>query len=441
MRDLEAKDIALDLIADDGVTQAQVLARYSTFAAEFEDYIEWRDDQLDDGLAVIKQAYSSSATGESMDDEWTDFFLARGREASDRLTKRAEGLDVRVPELKAYARRLATEESQFWVQLAMAPLARAAGDLAWQHRDLDVECDRLEDKWEALGDQDEDIDEKIESTLQEIRELFEEVTEKLVAEQRGLIAKVEAVRLQPKDVPTGSFWNAVGLLLKGAATVIFTHTETLKSGTAAYLSTLTNLHQMQEGVAVLFTNMREDVRTYLEQRRLATATETFNDATSEARDLAARCPTPGQREDALRFVERVVDEVEPIIDAFELSYKRFVDTHREIFVGPVGPKAIEQLIEPDVRDRAFDAIDDFDLERRLQELVDTNAPTLFVDVEGVTEDDKEKIREIFMVEWRKLGEGLIAVKDDHLGDRVVQVGRDFVAKVTAKVKDSKGGEQ
>lgn len=442
MRDLEAKDIALDVIADDGVTQAQVLARYSTFAAELEDYVEWRDDQLDDGLEIIRQAYSSSETAESMDDEWSEFFLARGREASDRLTKRADGLDNHVPELKAYARRLATEESQFWAQLAVAPLARAAGDLAWQHRDLDVECERLEEKWESLlEDQNEDLNEKIESTLNEVHELFEEVVEELVTEWRGLIAKVEGVRLKPSDVPTGSVANAVGLILKGAATVIFTYTESLRSGTTAYLSTLTNLHQMQGGVAVLFTNVREQVREYLEQRRLETATETFDDAASDARDLAGKCPTPGQREDALRFTERVIDEVEPIIDAFELSYKRFVDTHREIFVGPVGPRAIEALIEPDVRERGLDAIADFDLERRLMALVDMSAPTIFVDIEGLSDDDKERIREIFLVEWRKLGEGLVAVKDDHLDDRLVQVGRDFVSKVVETMKSSKGGEE
>lgn len=441
LRDLEQKDIALDLMADDGVTQAQVLARYSTYAAQFGEYIEWRDDALDDGLEMITRAYSSSDTGESLDDDWSEWFLARGSEASDRLNKLADGLDNHVPELKAQARTIATQEAQFFAQLAAAPLARAAGELAWQHRDLDTECTRLEDKWEELGDQDEDIDEKIESTTKEIVELLRGVVDKLVEEQRGLIAKVEAVRIDPSQPVTGSTGNALSTLAKGVATVVFSETERLKTSTATYLATLTNLHQMQEGVAVLFTNMREDVRKYLEQRRLATANETFDDAASDARDLAGKCPTPGQRDDALRFIERVVDQVEPIVDAFELSYKKFVDTHREVFVGPVGPKAIERLIEPDVRERGFQQIEDVDLERRLQELVDTSAPTIFVDVEGLSDADKEEIRSVFLVEWKKLGEGLVTVKNDHLTDRLVSAGREFVSRVTSRVKDSKGGEQ
>jgi hypothetical protein len=441
LRDLEQQDIALDVMADDGVTQAQVLARYQTFAAQFTEYIDWRDDQLDDGLEIIGQAYSSSATGDSLDDDWSEFFLARGREASDRLNRLADGLDNHVPQLKARARAIASEEAQFFAQLAAAPLARAAGELAWQHRDLDVECARLEDKWEQLGDQDEDIDEKIEATTNDILKLLEEVVEKLVTEQRGLIAKVEAVRIDPSQPVTGGVGNALGLIAKGVATVVFSETEKLKATTAAYLQTLTGLHQMQEGVTVLFTTMRDDVRKYLEQRRLATANETFDDATSAARDLAGKCPTAGQRDDAVRFIERVVDEVEPIIDAFELSYKRFVDVHREVFVGPVGPAAIERLIEPDARERGLEQIEDFDLEDRLQQLVDTSAPTIFVDVEGLSDADKEEIRSVFMVEWKKLGEGLVAAKNDHLTDRVVTTGREFVSKLTGKLKDSKGGEQ
>jgi hypothetical protein len=441
LRNLEQQDIALDLMADDGVTQAQVLARYSTFGAQFTEYIDWRDDQLDDGLEIIGEAYSSSATGASLDDDWSEFFLARGRDASDRLNRLADGLDNHVPGLRAHARIMASEEAQFFAQLAAAPLARAAGDLAWQHRDLDVECARLEDKWEQLGDQDEDIDEKIEATTKDILKLLEEVVDKLVAEQRGLVAKVEAVRIDPGQPVTGTVTNALAMIAKGVATVVFSETEKLKATTGAYLQTLSNLHQMQEGVTVLFTNMREDVRKYLEQRRLATANETFDDAASAARDLAAKCPTAGQRDDAVRFIERVVDQVEPIIDAFELSYKRFVDVHQEVFVGPVGPAAIERLIEPDARERSLEQIEDFDLEARLQQLVDTNAPTIFVDVEGLSDADKEEIRSVFMVVWRRLAEGLVAAKNDHLTDRVVTTGREFVSKLTGKLKDSKGGEQ
>ena len=232
MRGLEQQDIALDLMADDGVTQAQVLARYSTFAAQFAEYIDWRDDELDDGLELIQQAYSSSETGESVQDDWEEFFLGRGREASDRINRLADGLDLHVPALRAYARRVAGEETQFFAQLAAAPLAHAAGQLAFLHRELDVETERLEDKWEELGDQDEDIDEKIEATTKQIRELFEDVVEKLVAEQRGLIAKVEAVRIDPTQPISGSVTNALTLLAKGAATVIFSETERLKATTA-----------------------------------------------------------------------------------------------------------------------------------------------------------------------------------------------------------------
>ena len=198
---------------------------------------------------------------------------------------------------------------------------------------------------------------------------------------------------------------------------------------------------MQEGVTLLFTNMREDVRQFLAARRLATATEVFNNASRDALDLAGRCPTAGQRDNATRFVERVVDAVEPFIGAFELSYKEFVDTHREVFVGPVGPRIIEELLEGDERERTWEEIEDFDLDARLQQLVDTAAPTIFVDVEGLSDKDKEEIREVFLVEWRKLGEGLVTVRNDHLGNRVVGVMREWTDRGVALVTGSKGGEQ
>jgi hypothetical protein len=441
LRNLEQKDIAGALAANNGAAQAQILARYQTLGAQLADYVDWRDDQLDGGLGIIGRAYSSSETGDSVDDAWSEYYLALGRHAFDRLNRFGDGLEqALVGELKTYTRGLAVEESQFFAQIAAAPLARAAGELAWQFRDLDAEQADLEDNWEKLGGDSGDVGEKIAAVTADIEELFEEVTATLIAEQANLIDKLEDLRPNPQATPT-SWIAAVAEVVKAGAMLVAVQTELLKRTTSEYLATLIGLHRMQEGVTVLFTDMRESVRRYLDQRRLATATATFDDAARDARDLAAKCPTAAQRDDAGLFIERVVDEVEPVIDAFELSYKRFVEVHRAVFVGPVGPAAIDAMIQPDPRERALGQLEFFDLEARLQRLVDASAPTIFVDLAGISDQDKAEIRSVFLVEWRNLGAGLVSAKDDHYPARLATVTREYVTRLRDWLNNSKGGEQ
>lgn len=436
---LEADDIRLDVIADDPVTEAQVHVRYQTYLAGFTEYVDWRDDQMDDGIDVLRESDSSSTLAETLQREWSDFFLARGSDAAARLNRLADNVDFHAPALRARSRSIVTEETQFWAQLAAAPLAHTAGELVHRRYELATEQERLGDKWEAIGDQSGDLSEKTARATADLTKLLGEVVEQIVTEQRGLVSKVEKVRFDPQAL-VKDWKDALVAVLKAAATVIFTATERIKVSTESYLRDLTNLHQQTEGVAVMFVQMREDVRRFLEPRRLQVAKALFESASAAGREAVSKCPTPEQRADALVVIERAIDEVEPIVEEFELAFESFVDEYRDVFIGPVGPATIERLVADEVRERERDALDDLDLEDRLQQLVDASAPTIFVDVEGMSDADEQDIKDVFLAEWRRLAEGLVAARNDHLTNRVVTVSRDFGARVTGRLKDSKGGE-
>src|SRR4051794_11480837 len=105
LRNLEEQDIAVAVASNDGAAQAQVLARYTAFSASFRvaDYVDWRDHQLDAGLPIIARAYSSGETGESVGHAWSEYLLAQGREAFDRLSHAGDGLEqALVPALRGY---------------------------------------------------------------------------------------------------------------------------------------------------------------------------------------------------------------------------------------------------------------------------------------------------------------------------------------------------
>ena len=317
---LEQEDVRLDVIAEDAITETQVHVRYQTYLAGFTEYIDWRDDQMDEGIDVLRESDSSSTLAETLNRQWSDFFLARGRDAADRLNRLADNVDFHAPALRARSRSIVTEETQFWAQLAAAPLAQTAGELVHRRYELATEQERLADKWEALGDQTEDLSEKTARATTELTKVLREVVEQIVAEQRGLVSKVEGVRLDPSAL-IKDWQDALVALLKAAATVIFTATERIKGSTESYLRDLTNLHQQTEGVAVLFVQMRDDVRRFLEPRRLQIAKALFESAAAASRDAVGRCPTAEQRADALAVIERAIDEVEPIIDEFELAFE------------------------------------------------------------------------------------------------------------------------
>jgi hypothetical protein len=447
LHDLEDRDIAAALATNDGAAQARVLARYTAFSAQVVEYVDWRDDQLDAGLPIIGRAYSAGETGESVDHAWSEYFLARGREAFDRLSRAGDSLEQAwVPALRGYTLNLAVEESQFFAHLAAAPLARAAGELARQYRDLDVEQAHLKGQWQNMGGQDGDVNARIDGVTRELFEVFRAVTAELIAAQRGVISQVEQIDFSVfidvlSQVPGVPLPDVLAEPLKQLGKQYLAETQRLRRATEAYMTELVGLHRMSGGVAVLFINTREGVRNYLGPRRLETANATFDTAARDARDLAARCPTEEQRVDASRFIDRVVDEVEPVVDAVGLSYRQFVGAHDRVFVGPVGPAAIDTLLQPEVRERAVREFESFDLETRLQQLVATDAPTLFLDIDGLSDQDRQQVREVFLVDWRTLGQGLVAVNNDHLTPRVAEAARSFVAALLGLLKLSRGGEQ
>jgi hypothetical protein len=444
---LEDGDIAVALATNDGAAQTQVLSRYTTFSTQVAEYLEWRDHQLEAGLPIIGRASSPGETGESADRSWSEYCLARGREAFDRLSRAGDTLEQAwVPALRGYTRTLAVEESQFFANLAAAPLARAAGDLGEQKRNLELEQGRLTGQWNNLGGQSGPVNAKIAGVTKELFEVFKAVTAELIAAQRGVISLVEQIDFSVfidvlSQVPGVPLPDVLADPLKEAGKQYLSATQSLRRSTEAYTTELVGLHRSSEGVAVLFINAREAVRNYLKPRRLENANATFGAAARDARDLAARCPTVEQRVDASRFIDRVVNMVEPVVEEIGSSYRRFVDTHSGLFVGPVGPAAIDTLLQPEVRERAVRDIESFDLETRLQQLVDTDAPTLFLDIGGLSDQDKQQVREVFLVEWRKLGQGLVAVNNDHLTPRVADAARSFLAALHDMFDRSKGGEQ
>src|SRR3712207_53623 len=98
---LEEEDIRLDVLAEDPVSEAQVHVRYQTYLAGFGEYVDWRDDQMDEGIDVLRESGSSDTLGERLQCDWSDFFLGRGREAADRLNRLADNVDFHAPALRA----------------------------------------------------------------------------------------------------------------------------------------------------------------------------------------------------------------------------------------------------------------------------------------------------------------------------------------------------
>lgn len=424
-------------VGERGAEQAQVLSRYTGFMAGLAKYIDWRDRALNDALPILKEE-SSSATETGQQSKWIEHFSRRGEEAFKMIVDLVKEAEKIAPELRRFGETVAQQESAFFAELGRAPLAFFQGRVQQYTAEFHREKESLEKKWKALEEQDRPIDQKLAETSLQILKLFEETVAKVTSEQRGLEEKLRDVKVDPSQPMTGGLMNTLGNLLKMGVQSVMEKLEPLRKSADDYNATLLDLYKREETMVILFTQIREGVREFLSKTNLDTAIREFNEATRNAFDAAGQCPTSKQRDDAKRLVEKAIDTVKPYMEKFKNEYEVFVGANRGTFVGPVSPKTIDDLLEPSERERSWEEIERFNIQRKLQEIYD-RAVHWKVDIDGLTDEGLKDLRAAWEIELERLGRGIVAAKDDRMIDQIKALLKDRRRELAERAKSSKGG--
>jgi hypothetical protein len=157
--------------------------------------------------------------------------------------------------------------------------------------------------------------------------------------------------------------------------------------------------------------------------------------------LANQCPTPRQRDDAKKFIEKGIYDAKKFLDRFNEEYKEFVNANRGIFVGPVNEKTLEELLEIQERKKTWVEMEQFNIQSKLRELHQHCIKMFEVDLEGLPEEQKKELKEFFKSEVERLGRGIIAASDDAVWDRIKVFYTLSLMGLANNVINSKGGKE
>jgi hypothetical protein len=423
-----------------GAQQAQVLARYTTFVAEIEKYFDWRDGKLQDSLAMLKEE-SSSPSGDAAQGKWSEYFARCASDGTKMVTDAPKDSDVLAPELRRYAQSAATQEAAFFGQCGRMPLARMAAEAQRYTQLFHDEADKLEEKWEAFGESDRSIDEKVEDVVRQLDQLFEETVAKVVAEQRRVAELAAKVEFDPSKPVPDTALSAVVAIAKMGVQAIMQTLQRFQVAASAYGDALAQ-RQYDEGTIVFaFTQVREDVRQFMSRINFDVAMRGYNEAVATAQELAGACPTSGLQKDAKLFASTAAATVQPHMDRFKSGFEDFMHDLKDVFVGPVGDRTVEELVELSRSTASWDELQRLDLPNRLDAAFQDCERTWVMNVEGLSDNDKEALRDVWKKELDELGKGIVDAKQDRIHDHLKLYLKEKKAELAARLRDSRGGGQ
>ena len=438
IKEAEEKDYQQQ-VKDQPAETLAITTRASGLSKILSSYIDWRDRALQEGLQILKEE-STSITASGQRDKWSSHFSKAGQEAAKTILDSVKDYDKKAPNLRKFAEDVAGQELQFFAQVGSAPLAWFQGQVQQYTLEFYKEMNNLEGKWKALGDQDRSVDDKVRESSKQVLTLFQDTVKEFINKERGLEEDTRVLVKKLKDAPSGTVPSSVKYPLQ-VVDWFLERLTALRKSTDEYAQKMQESYRYEETVVVMFTQTREMVREFMEKTNLETAIREYNDSYKNSLDMANQCPTPRQRDDAKKFIEKGIYEVKKFLDKFNEEYKEFVDNNRGIFVGPVNEKTLEELLEIQERKKTWIEMEQFNIQTKLRELHQHCIAIFEVDLEGLSEEQKKEMIEFLKSEVERLGRGIIAASDDTVWDRLKTFFTLSQMALADKVSSSKGGKE
>jgi hypothetical protein len=437
IREAEEKDY--QQVIDKTIETLAITTRATTLSKTLSSYMDWRDRALQEGLQILKEE-STSITAAGQRDKWSSHFSKLGQEALKTILDSVKDYDKKAPNLRKFGEDVAGQESQFFASLARAPLAWFQGQVQQYTLEFYREMNNLEGKWKALGDQDRSVDDKVRESSKQILSLFQDTVKEFINKERGLEEDARTLVKKVKDAPSGTVPSSVKYPMQ-VVDWFLERLTALRKSTEEYAQRFQESYRYEDTIVVMFAQTREMVREFMEKTNLETAIREYNDSYKNSLEMANQCPTPRQRDDAKKFVEKGIYEVKRFLDKFNEEYKEFVDSNRGIFVGPVNEKTLEELLEVQERKRTWGELEQFNIQSKLRELHQHCITMFEVELEGLSDEQEKELKEFFKSEVERLGRGIVAASDDTVIDRVKTFFTLSQAALADKVRNSKGGKE
>lgn len=413
-----------------------ILTRYTTFTDSMKKYMDWRDKALNNALPILKNE-STSITGSAQKDKWDDHFAKMGQEAHKMILGFVPD-DDKTPLLRLFSEGIATLESIFFTKLKSVPLAWFQGQVQVYTYQFYKEMNSLEGKWKNLLSKDQSIDSKVKDTSAKVLEIFKNIVNELVTQERaGEAALLKSIGIAKRTPGLPLEMNAA----LTAVQVMLRKAQSFQKSIDDLVKIYMDAYKNEETVVILFDQTRNGVREFLNKTNFDTASDEFEATCKNSIDIAKQCKTKGQIEDAVKFIEKAIPLVKNLFDNFKSQYEEFIDDNRGIFVGPVGDKQLEEILERRSMEYAWRDISGFNIQQKLKDIHNDTVRTWHVDINGLTDEQRKEIEDFWRVELERLGRGLRLVAEGSTWDRTKQIFTTNRKQLESRVSSSKGGLQ
>jgi hypothetical protein len=350
-------------------------ASKESHVAVLNSYFNQREGWLENLLELLEPSE------ENIHSRWIDKAKQAAGDAQDALGKQ---------KLSMWLAKISNEEHTFFFKLMISHVPSKRDLMVQQTKALKKAEKEFEAKWKTIRDADHTIEDRMKKIALEYETILNDAAS--FAAKAEMESK-EALRAKIKIAFSVLDLGIVETILKNAIRAL----ELKRNEAAERKLEIHALISREEGVFATFKEARQMVKEFLEETSYPRVKDAYDGAEDAAEALAGEMLTSGQKDDANAYSSAIKNELKNVFSKAEEAYKEFAKKHEYLFFGPLGGSYYQELMEGDFwkersskwKDSKHD-IDDLLRERTLE---CSDSQVLEVSLDGLTSEDKKKIRE------------------------------------------------
>jgi hypothetical protein len=349
-----------------------------------ESYFGQREGRLTNLLEILQPSEENTHS------RWIDKTKEAAATAHDAISKDKQSM---------WLAKISNEEHTFFFKLMTSKVPAQRDLMVQQTKALKKAEKEFEEKWNKIRNADKEIEERMKKIALEYEKILNEAAE--FAAKAEMESK-EALRAKIKIAFSVVDLGIVETVIKNAIRFV----ELKRNEAGERKLEIQALISREEGVFATFKEARQMVKEFLGDTSYPRVKDAYDGAEDAAKALAGQMLTSGQKDDANDFGSAIKSELEKVFRKAEDAYKEFARKHEYLFFGPLGGGYYQELMEGDFwkersskwRKSKHD-IDDLLRERTLS---CDDSQVLEVSLDGLTSEDKKKIREALESHCRDL---------------------------------------
>jgi hypothetical protein len=349
-----------------------------------ESYFSQRDGRLENVLEILEPSE------ENVHARWIEKCRESAGAAQDAISKDRKSM---------WLAKISNEEHTFWFKLMVSQVPVKRDLMVQQTKALKKAEKEFEEKWTAIRDADKQIEGRMKQVALDYEKILIEAAE--FAAKAEMESK-EALRAKIKVAFSVLDLGIVETVIKNAIRFM----ELKRNEVNERKLEIHALISREEGVFATFKEAREMVKDFLAETSYPRVKDAYDAAEDAAEALAGEMLTGGQKDDANAFGSSIKGELSNVWRKAEDAYKEFARKHEYLFFGPLGGGYYQELMEDDFwKERSSkwkESKCDIDDLLRERTLTCDDSQVLEVSLDGITPEDKKRIREALESHCRDL---------------------------------------